>query len=100
MSSPSKFNSPSKGGLKKREGQAGQPKEPELPVQPVMPNWVPEIVGMPRPKFISLIELKNRGECRWPYGDRDFLFCGLPCGAKTYCRWHMQIRYRGRPIGV
>lgn len=28
-------------------------------------------------------------DCRWPYGDGPFKFCGKECGKNTYCELHV-----------
>jgi GcrA cell cycle regulator len=34
----------------------------------------------------------ERTGCRWPYGDRGYVFCDLPeIAGCPYCRWHMAI---------
>lgn len=40
------------------------------------------------PLHISLLDLKPE-DCRWPYGDRDFTFCGHPqLEGSSYCGAH------------
>ena len=34
----------------------------------------------------------NRTGCRWPYGDRAYVYCNLPhLKGFPYCRWHMAL---------
>lgn len=44
----------------------------------------------------SLTELNNN-ECRFPYGENNFKFCGKPTDGGSYCTHHQQIcRTRGK----
>ncbi len=52
---------------------------------------------------IGLLELRS-GQCRWPYGAHDFVFCGAPGVSRTVnklpCQWcatHARIAYAPRP---
>jgi hypothetical protein len=41
----------------------------------------------------SLVEL-GPDECRWPYGDRDFVFCALPADeGQAFCPCHRGMAY-------
>lgn len=45
------------------------------------------------PLHLSLLDLKQ-GQCRFPFGDRPFTFCG--CAAledKTYCEAHYALTH-------
>jgi GcrA cell cycle regulator len=43
------------------------------------------------PRHISLLDLQ-RGDCRYPYGDGPFTFCGCPAdGASSYCLGHRAL---------
>lgn len=54
------------------------------------------------PRHVSLLELQCN-ECRYPYGDCDFTFCGHKTDGASYCRPHTalttkpQHHLRGRP---
>lgn len=62
--------------------QAKAPSARSKPAKPVQPRLVP------------LLDLKP-GECRWPFGDRDFVFCALPAdGAFPYCACHARMAYQ------
>lgn len=56
---------------------------PKVAFKPRVPSG-PE----PVPLHKSLMQLE-RGECRWPYGDGPFTFCGhLQHENSSYCRFH------------
>jgi GcrA cell cycle regulator len=42
------------------------------------------------PRMIPLIELAP-GDCRWPYGDGPFLFCGVAGCVESYCDAHQAL---------
>lgn len=55
--------------------------------KPSIPFSVSELLDV-SPRHVSLLDLE-RNECRWPYGDGPFTFCG--CAAedgKPYCLPH------------
>lgn len=56
------------------------PKPKPIPSQPL-----PEPVSL----NLSMMEL-NDTVCRWPYGDRDYTFCGQPAD-KVYCSFHEKL---------
>jgi GcrA cell cycle regulator len=41
----------------------------------------------------SLLDLAP-GECRWPFGDKPYTFCGRQAAAGSYCAGHARIAYR------
>lgn len=46
------------------------------------------------PLNLTFDQLQN-GDCKWPYGDGPFLFCGHPAiEGRPYCRGHCAIAYR------
>ena len=46
------------------------------------------------PLKLSLIDLKDH-QCRWPYGDKDYSFCGHPVyGDSSYCADHLGLSFR------
>jgi GcrA cell cycle regulator len=51
------------------------------------------------PRAVSLLELQSR-ECRFPYGDGPFTFCGHPVlEGRSYCGSHVAVsRSQARPI--
>ena len=56
---------------------------------------VPVIVDVqPAAKHVDLLELEP-GQCRWPYGDGPFTFCGCPTASDdgSYCRAHQAQAY-------
>ena len=60
-----------------------RPRPPSLP-----PGLTPPTVWK---TFVDL----GPGECRWPFGDRDFVFCALPAdGALPYCACHARKAYQ------
>lgn len=43
------------------------------------------------PRLVGLIDLAP-GDCRYPYGDRDYAFCGHPkMGGSSYCEAHFHL---------
>jgi hypothetical protein len=60
----------------------------------------PPVRVAPRMRFLSLTDLADSGECRWPVQESaatvgGFLFCAAPCSAeKSYCSCHMRLAYR------
>lgn len=49
--------------------------------------------GPVEPKYVALAELQG-GQCRYPYGDGPYTFCGLPtAGSGPYCRHHHGLAY-------
>lgn len=42
------------------------------------------------PRNISLIDL-GADECRYPYGDGPFVFCGHPIASRSYCAAHAEL---------
>lgn len=44
------------------------------------------------PLHVSLLDLEP-SQCRHPYGDGPFTFCGHPRADKSYCTAHMAINY-------
>ena len=41
---------------------------------------------------VALLDLRS-GQCRWPYGDGPFVFCGRPT-RDIYCARHARIAYQ------
>jgi GcrA cell cycle regulator len=49
------------------------------------------------PRHIHLMDLED-GDCRYPYGDNPFTFCGHPTATGSYCQLHFElIRGNGSP---
>jgi GcrA cell cycle regulator len=44
------------------------------------------------PRNVTLLEL-GRDECRYPYGDGPFLFCGHQTDGSSYCAGHKALCY-------
>jgi GcrA cell cycle regulator len=66
--------------------------------QPMMtvdePPVAPIEDPVPEPLHKRLVDLEE-GQCRYPYGDRDFTFCGRRClGNLPYCPAHARITGR------
>lgn len=68
-------------------------KTPEL--KPV--KFIPRVdVVVPPSLNVALVDLEHR-QCRWPYGDGPFLFCGhARFGHESYCEAH--VRIAGGPV--
>lgn len=48
-----------------------------------------------QPFLITFDELNLSNDCKYPHGDTDFRFCGLPALENLpYCKRHCQIAYR------
>lgn len=48
------------------------------------------------PRMVTFDDLQH-GECRYPFGNRDFTFCALPVlEGGSYCRQHMTITRQPR----
>lgn len=43
------------------------------------------------PRHVSLLDLQQGGDCRWPYGDGPFTFCGHPAVFGSYCGPHFGL---------
>ena len=44
---------------------------------------------------IDLQDLRPRGDCRWPYGERaPYQFCGRPATDGVYCEGHGKVAFR------
>lgn len=50
----------------------------------------------PEAKLITLEQLGNN-TCRWPIGERDFLFCGCHTAGNLYCDYHARVAFRPAP---
>jgi GcrA cell cycle regulator len=86
-------------GLTKQKNPPGPPKprvrttpfrEPGMPV-----NKPPELRCVEaNPRNIPLLDLEP-GQCRWPYGDGPFTFCGYPALTDlSYCGAHTRLSMR------
>jgi GcrA cell cycle regulator len=65
-----------------KANKAGRPYQPR-------PFIVSELLNV-GPRHVSLIDLQAN-ECRWPYGDGPFTFCGCASeDGNPYCSPHMQ----------
>jgi len=53
---------------------------------------------LPGAKLVSLVDLDDRGACRFPHGEGPFTFCGCPAvpGA-LYCADHARLAFRPMP---
>lgn len=74
------------------EGVHGRMREPTPSPIPAPEPFVPRVVSdEPAPLRLALTELKER-TCRWPYGERNFRFCGhkTPVG-HVYCAFHTRL---------
>lgn len=57
--------------------------------RPHQPFVMAELLNI-EPRYVPILDLQ-KNECRWPYGDGPFTFCGCPAEeAKPYCLPHMQ----------
>lgn len=53
-------------------------------------------VPEPAPRHLTVLNL-GAHDCRWPYGDGPFTFCGHPAlEEKPYCEFHCGLAYQGR----
>jgi len=72
------------------EIKTGRPPRQPAPALAMPPHLTPPTV------WKRLIELEP-SDCRWPFGDRHFVFCALPAdGALRYCACHARMAYQGR----
>lgn len=68
-------------------GGHGKPKPPTP-----LPLPTAESIA-PMPLHLSLFDLKLQS-CRWPYGDKDFTFCGHHKSASgPYCEYHGSLAW-------
>jgi len=88
-------------GIKPKPVDPQQPGPPKPPKQlsaverATVERIIREKLALPRETLppekkgqFTLIELGNN-DCRWPYGDRDFTFCGMPTiEGSPYCPTH------------
>lgn len=58
-------------------------------LRPAAPAAAPE----PCPLHLDLLDL-SAGDCRWPYGEGPFTFCGRPTEAGSYCAAHAAVAFR------
>jgi len=81
---------------RKRRGKRKSPNrpmaEPRMPI-PFKPRPLSVNADTPPIGARSLLAL-GPDECRWPYGDRDYVFCGAPTGGKVYCVGHQRLAWR------
>lgn len=81
----------------RRRVKAGKP---VLEALPSIAAVVPLQSGDVEPKLLALAELDAR-QCRWPYGDGPFRFCGHGTELGVpYCAKHSQIAYRDPPTAA
>jgi len=72
---------------REKSWKTGRPAEPK-PAPPMPPGVIPPTIW----KTLRDIEF---GECRWPLGDSDFVFCAMPADAGLpYCTAHARIAYQ------
>ena len=63
---------------------------------------------LPGAKLVSLVDLDDRGACRFPHGDGPFTFCGCKAvPGLSYCKDHARLAYpppqptiNRRPLGL
>lgn len=68
----------------KRQQKEGAPK---ISPEPFVCRAVPDI----EPRHISLLDLQHN-DCRWPFGEGPFTFCGHPKAiSSSYCPAHQTI---------
>lgn len=41
----------------------------------------------------------GHNECRWPIGDKDYIFCAAPIHKGCYCENHHKIAYKKQVVG-
>jgi len=79
-------------------GERRKPSKPKPPAPPVVFKCEPSTglrVADVVPRNISLLDLEP-GECRWPYGDSNFTFCGNPTlDGCSYCHQHFALSVGG-----
>lgn len=84
-----------------RRTKSGTRKSP-LPIRthgikPLAPSRIPVPDNLRAadvvPRLIPLAELE-RGDCRWPYGNGPFHFCGHPASEGPYCWSHFRLAVR------
>lgn len=82
-----KFTSP-RGFLtreEKAERQAARrAKRESRPPQPV--------IAEPEARMVALLDLEH-GDCRYPFGNGPFFFCGHPATHGSYCKRHHRVTH-------
>lgn len=83
----------------KRVASPPRKKKPEAAPPPLLVNLKPapfvarEAKGVTA-RLVTLNDLKQ-GDCRWPYGDGPFHFCGCECAfGASYCAGHAKLSAR------
>lgn len=69
--------------------------KPSIRLPQIEPDPEPVDVGNNPPlrgAGVALLDLRQ-GQCRWPYGDGPFVFCGRPTDG-IYCAGHMRMAYQ------
>jgi GcrA cell cycle regulator len=72
---------------RKLQAKTGRPPRAPEQAPPIPPHLTPPTI------WATLYGLAP-GECRWPLGARDFVFCALPADGGPYCACHARIAYQ------
>lgn len=52
------------------------------------------------PPLLNSIAERKFGQCPYPYGDRNFKFCGRPVERGAFCEAHAQLCYQPRKVAA
>jgi GcrA cell cycle regulator len=73
---------------RKEQAKTGRPPRAPEQAPPIPPHLTPPTIWK---TFVGL----GPGECRWPFGDRHFVFCARTAdGGQPYCAAHSRVAYQ------